>query len=347
MERRPGYARGEILEILSPGPGRRDPPCRHFSDCGGCDLQHLDDDLQTTLKVEAARETLLRIGGLELPSDQQVISGSAWGYRLRTQLQLESSEKGVGVGYFERGSRDLVKIAECRVLAPGLEGFVVGLGSRLHGDIPSRLDVTVGDGGAISCAPAVADLPRGDVLLTAGEFDYHFDARTFFQGHRGLLEDLIECVVGRESGDLAYDLYAGVGLFTLPLARLYGQVTAVEGDRIAARYLRKNARRARLQIDVVAASVGSAVTKIPAGIDRIIVDPPRAGLGYRVRSDLFDLEARRLTYVSCHPAVLARDLKHLCRISELESIAFVDLFPQTGHLEVIAQLRLGDQARAL
>jgi 23S rRNA (uracil1939-C5)-methyltransferase len=263
VERRPGYARGEILEILSPGPGRRVPPCRHFSDCGGCDLQHLDDDLQTTLKVEAARETLLRIGGLKLPSSQQVISGSAWGYRLRTQLHLESGAEGAGVGYFARGSRKLVKISECRVLAPDLESFVTGLGLHLHGDVPSRLDVTVGDGGAISCAPAVADLPRGDVLLTSGEFSYHFDARTFFQGHRGLLEDLIKCVVGRESGDLAYDLYAGVGLFTLPLARLYDRVVAVEGDRIAARYLRKNARRARLEIDVVAASVGSAVTCWP------------------------------------------------------------------------------------
>ena len=344
VERRAGYARGEILEILSPGPGRRVPPCRHFSDCGGCDLQHLEDDLQTRLKVEAAQETLRRIGGLNLLPGQRVISGSAWGYRLRTQLHLESAEERVGVGYFARDSRRLVEISECKVLAPALERFVTGLHSQLHDDVPSRLDVAVGDGGAISCAPVVSDLPRGNVLLSAGEFSYHFDARTFFQGHEGLLEELIQSVVGGESGDLAYDLYAGVGLFSLPLARLYRNVVAVEGDRIAARYLRKNAQRARLAIDVVATSVESAIRKMPVGIDRVVVDPPRTGLGYRVRADLFDLRARRMTYVSCHPAVLARDLKHLCRIYELEEIVFLDLFPQTGHLELVAQLRLDDEA---
>jgi 23S rRNA (uracil1939-C5)-methyltransferase len=95
VERRPHYGRAEILEVLAPGAGRRTPPCSHFSDCGGCDLQHLTDDLQVRLKVEAARETLVRIGGLKLPFPQRVISGAAWGYRTRTQLHLEPVEGAV------------------------------------------------------------------------------------------------------------------------------------------------------------------------------------------------------------------------------------------------------------
>jgi 23S rRNA (uracil1939-C5)-methyltransferase len=206
--------------------------------------------------------------------------------------------------------------------------------------------VTIGDGEAISCAPTVPDLPRGEVKLTVGDREYAFDARTFFQGHRGLLEKLIECVVGEESGDLAWDLYAGVGLFSVPLGSRYTKVVAVEGDRVAARYLRKNARRARVDnINVDVASVGSAVKRLPQGIARAVVDPPRAGLGFRVRADLFDKRPERLTYVSCHPAVLARDLKHLCRIYRLEKVSYIDLFPQTGHIEVVAQLRLDPEAK--
>jgi 23S rRNA (uracil1939-C5)-methyltransferase len=345
VERRPHYGRAEILEVLAPGAGRRTPPCSHFSDCGGCDLQHLTDDLQVRLKVEAARETLVRIGGLKLPFPQRVISGAAWGYRTRTQLHLEPVEGAVRVGYFGRGSRQLVDIDECKILAPDLEHFVIGLRSRLQGDVPSRLDITVGDGGALSCAPVFSDLPRGGVTLAAGDDEYGFDARTFFQGHRGLLDDLIGSVVAEKSGEVAFDLYAGVGRFSLPLARRYRKVVAVEGDRIAARYLRKNAQRARLDIEVQAKSVEAAIREVPIGIDRVVVDPPRAGLGYRVRSDLFDRRPRHLTYVSCHPAVLARDLKHLCRIYQLEQVTYLDLFPQTGHIELVAQLRLDERAQ--
>jgi 23S rRNA (uracil1939-C5)-methyltransferase len=183
------------------------------------------------------------------------------------------------------------------------------------------------------------------VTLAAGDDEYGFDARTFFQGHRGLLDDLIGSVVAEKSGEVAFDLYAGVGLFSLPLARRYRKVVAVEGDRIAARYLRKNAQRARLDIEVQAKSVEAAIREVPIGIDRVVVDPPRAGLGYRVRSDLFDRRPRHLTYVSCHPAVLARDLKHLCRIYQLEQVTYLDLFPQTGHIELVAQLRLDERAQ--
>jgi 23S rRNA (uracil1939-C5)-methyltransferase len=346
VDRRTQYARGEIVEILEPGPGRREPPCKHFSDCGGCDLQHLEDELQVELKVAAARETLLRIGKLQLPERQRVLTATSWGYRLRTQLQLEPAEERARAGYFARGSHRIVEVSECPVLIPALEQFVIRLCSRLPEDSPKRLDVTIGDGDIISCAPAVADLPRGEVRLAAGGNEYGFDARTFFQGHRGLLDDLIECVVGDGSGELLWDLYAGVGLFSIPLARRYKKVVAVEGDRIAVRYLRKNAQRARLEnLEATVASVEAAVKNLPASIDRVVVDPPRAGLGFRVRADLFDRRPRRLTYVSCHPAVLARDLKHLCRIYQLEELTFVDLFPQTGHIEVVAQLRLDEQSK--
>jgi len=344
VERRRRYARAEILEILVAGGGRRSPPCPHFSRCGGCDLQHLEDEIQTDLKVDAARETLRYIGGLSLPATQRVLRGAPWGYRLRTQLHLEEGEGAPQVGYYERGSHRLVAIESCPVLAPPLEHFVVGLSGRLRDNIPSRLDVALGDDGALTCAPTIDDLPRGEVISRVDGRSYVYDARTFFQSHRDLLGDLIRTVVSAATGTCAYDLYAGVGLFSLALAERYERVVAVEGDRNAARYLRKNTRLARLaNIEVVGASVEVAVKTLPAAVERIIVDPPRAGLGFRVRSDIFDRRARHLTYVSCHPAVLARDLKHLCRIYTLCELVFLDLFPQTGHIEVVAQLQLNEK----
>jgi 23S rRNA (uracil1939-C5)-methyltransferase len=344
VERRPQYARAEILEVLEAGPGRREPPCPHFSDCGGCDLQHLGDELQTELKVEAARETLLRLGGLSLPEEQSVFHSQAWGYRLRSQVHLES-EPRVRVGYFARGSNRLVEISQCRILAPELERFVLALHGNLGDRVPARIDVAVGDEGKVTCAPPVSDLPRGPVEIAVGDHRYQYDARTFFQGHRGLLKTLVDVVLGHASGEEAWDLYAGVGLFTIPLAARYERVQAVESDRVAVRYLMKNARRAgNVHVEAVTESAESAVRRLPPGIDRVVVDPPRAGLGFRVRAELFDRHPREITYVSCHPAVLARDLKHLCRRYSIQRVDFLDLFPQTGHIEVVAQLRLNEAA---
>jgi 23S rRNA (uracil1939-C5)-methyltransferase len=114
----------------------------------------------------------------------------------------------------------------------------------------------------------------------------------------------------------------------------------VEGDRIAARYARKNAQLAGFGgVEVATRTVESwASSGLASGADRIVVDPPRDGLPVAVRRLLVGRPAARLTYVSCHAAALARDLKDLAAAYAVSSLVFVDLFPQTGHMEVIVQM---------
>ncbi len=339
VERHSHYGRAEIVELLSPGEGRREPPCPFFARCGGCDLQHLEDDLQFELKVAAARETLTRLGRLRLPERQRLVRGAAWGYRLRTQLQVAPGVDASAVGYFARGSRDLVAVDRCPVLVPELEAVLPRLPSWLAGATVRRLDLAAGDGG-IGAAPLAGDLPHGELEVAVGETTYVFDARTFFQGHRDLLGELVGAVVGEAEGERAVDLYAGVGLFSVPLARRFGAVEAVEGDRIAARFCRKNARLNRVpNLEVTAQAVESRAASLPAGVDLMVADPPRAGLPLGVRGALLVKRPRRLVYVSCHAAALARDLAAIERLYELEELVFVDLFPQTAHLETVARLR--------
>lgn len=340
VERRPDYGRAEILEVLEPSPERRAPPCRHFGSCGGCDLQHVDDEAQVRLKVEATLETLRRLAGVEPPAELSVVAGDAWAYRLRAQLHCRRSEEGrTEVGYHARGSHDLVPIRECPVLAPELEQLALSLPGRLEGEPPARLDLTVGSDGRVSCAPVVEGLPRGDVGIEIGPWRFELDARCFFQAHRTLLPALIEAAVGEAEGELAYDLYCGVGLFSIPLAGRYREVVAVEGDRVAARYGRRNARRNRATgVRVETRAIETWVGGLPEGADRVVVDPPRQGLAKPVRAALAERPPRRLTYVSCHAATLARDLRALLPAYRVESLTLLDLFPQTGHLEVVTQL---------
>ncbi len=337
VDRRPRYARGRILEILRPGPGRRKPPCEHFGSCGGCDLQHLEDTLQTEWRVRAAHEALVRLGRIDADVPVRVVRGKPQGYRLRAQLHLEPSPEAPRVGYFARGSNQLVPVSACPVLEPRLERFALGLARQEMERVPNRLDVAIGSQ-RVTTAPALDGLPTGAVRRRIGDFEYRYDARCFFQAHDTLTERLVEAAVGTWSGKSAVDLYAGVGLFSLPLAVRYERVTAVESDKIAVRYARGNARRGKLPVDVVGSAVDSWVGDLKP-CDRVLVDPPRTGLSIRVVSRLGLVQPARLTYVSCHAATLARDLRRLSPSFELEELVFIDMFPQTGHIEVVAQMR--------
>jgi 23S rRNA (uracil1939-C5)-methyltransferase len=343
VERRPDYGRAEIVDVLEPGPARRPNPVPELSRSGVCDLQHLDDAVQPQLKAEAVRETLERLGRLSVPADVPLIAGEPWGYRLRTQLhtEIDPVTGGVRVGYYARGTNEVIPLARCPLLVPELEELLAELPSHLGADAPRRLDLAAGDDRAVTVAPVVAGLPHGEVSTRVGDFTYAYDARCFFQSHRGLLPRLVETVAGPWEGETAVDLYAGVGLFSLPLARRYAKVIAVESDQIAARYARLNLRRNRLPgIEVVNQVVESWLPKLPRGVDRLVLDPPRGGLAPRARDLLMARRPQRLTYVSCHPAALARDLRQLQEGYAVESLAFIDLFPQTGHMEVVVQMVL-------
>jgi 23S rRNA (uracil1939-C5)-methyltransferase len=268
-----------------------------------------------------------------------VVAAEAWGYRLRTQLHTGRDAHGaLQVGYFARKSHTLVPVGACPILVPELETLLPGLPARLGGGAPSRVDLLAGDEGTLSAAPLAGDLPHGEVQLTVGDFSYRLDARCFFQAHRTLVGRLVATTVGPWEAESAVDLYAGVGLFSLPLARRHRQVVAVEGDRVSARYARVNAKRHKMaHLDVVSQAVESWVGALPA-VDRVVVDPPRDGLAAPVRRALLGRLPERISYVSCHAATLARDLRELLARYRLESLTLFDLFPQSGHLESVAQL---------
>ncbi len=348
VDRRPGYGRAEILEILKPGEGRREAPCPHFDRCGGCDLQHLEEDAQLKAKAEAVRETLRRLGGVETLPRVTIVPGRPWGYRLRAQLHVQDSgaeaeDRGTQVGYFARGSHDLVPVERCPVLVPELEEKLAGLPLALAAVPHRRIDLAAGDGSAWAVSPPVEGLPQGEVKTRVGEFVYAYDARCFFQAHRQLIPALVEHALGpEEEGDgegTAYDLFAGVGLFSLPLARRYGRVVAVESDRIANRLAKKNAKANGVtNLTVERQSVESWLRYLPPGRARVVVDPPRLGLSYKVRRALVEKRPRRLTYVSCDAPTLARDLKQMRSAFRIESLTLLDMFPQTGHMEAVVQL---------
>ena len=340
---RVGFA--SIVEILEPSPSRVEPPCPYFGRCGGCDFQQLSYEAQLAAKAEIIRDCLRRVARTEPPDEIPVTPSPAeWRYRSRARWQHDA--RSGALGYYERGSHRVCDVSTCPVAAPEVEDRLLRLRASMgEGRLPAgahEFEAVAGDSG-VSLAPTVEDGDEAEQSRTIGGERYRFDARCFFQINHTLLEALVAEGVGDASGDCALDLYAGVGLFTLPLARRFRRVTAVEGNAAAARYARRNLAGAGLDnARVITAGVGDWLARKSAhlgALDFLLLDPPRAGAEPEALRRIVALRPRHVSYVSCDPATLARDLRAL--LSEgyaLTSLRAFDMFPQTHHVETVAHL---------
>jgi 23S rRNA (uracil1939-C5)-methyltransferase len=195
-----------------------------------------------------------------------------------------------------------------------------------------------------------------DISRTIHGDTYHLNAESFFQANDDLLPQLLDSALGDASGQTALELYSGVGLFTLPLARRFKLVVGVESDSPAVNFAHKNLANAGLtNAEIVKSDVGvwleavrhgelsrlseKSAAAIQGQIDLILLDPPRTGAESRVIEGVLGLKPKRISYVSCDPATLARDLRKLIGGGySLESIAAFDMFPQTHHVETVVHL---------
>jgi len=177
-----------------------------------------------------------------------------------------------------------------------------------------------------------------DFLYRTNSASFRVSGGSFFQINRYLIDKLVSLVTNNRSGELALDLYAGVGLFTPSLAASFRHTFAVESSQSSTADLKYNVppgvKAVRSTVDEFLSTKGAKLRP-----DLVVVDPPRAALGERVVGNLIKLAAPRLTYVSCDPATLARDMIHLLAGGyRVEQVHLVDLFPQTYHIESIVQL---------
>lgn len=333
-----------IEEILIASPNRIEPPCPYFGRCGGCDFQQLAYENQLAAKAEIIRDCLHRIARLDVVPEIVVTpSPRDWRYRMRAMWQIDRDERAIG--YYERGSRRVCDVVDCAVLMPQLQETLERVRSTEWHEFPpdlKHLEVVAGENG-VSLAPPFAEFETEELELTIKGERYRYNAEAFFQINPGLLAPLIEFALGDVTGDLAIDLYCGVGLFTLPLARRFKGVIAVEGNLIAARFADHNLDRARLEnVRVVNTGVAEWFRPRTLRADFLLLDPPRAGAESAVIKGILDFAAPRVTYVSCDPATLARDLKKLIAGGyAIESLRGFDLFPQTHHVETVVRLHLG------
>jgi len=218
-----------------------------------------------------------------------------------------------------------------------LEPLARALGERIPALKSAEL---AADGRPGHPARTLAQWGSASLTYHAAEFDYRVDHGAFFQVNRWLVDGLLACVTAGQSGALAWDLFAGVGLFARKLTEAFARVVAVESAPTAVNALRANLK------GTTGIAVGAGTLNFLRGFevgarpDLIVVDPPRTGLGAEITTLLAAIGAPALTYVSCDPATLARDLRALVASGyAIETVTLADLFPQTFHLETVVHLR--------
>lgn len=339
-----------VEEILTPSPQRVEAPCTHFGTCGGCHYQHAAYAYQVEQKAAIVREVFARIGRIEIPGEIETITGNPWGYRNRIQLHID----GTKIGFREGGSHKLQPIEQCPIASPKLNEcirIIRGMlkNSRWPGFLRSLELFTNEKQVQVNVIETMAgrrvarqffDWCENEIPgAITGPLEYEgfrVSHRSFFQVNRFLLQKLVAAAIGEATGELALEIYAGVGLFSLPLADRFARVVAVESSKSAVEDLVFNANRAKKSVEHHRASADLFLETMQRKPEFVLADPPRAGLGAGVVRDLIRLQPGRIAVVSCDPSTLARDAKLLLAAGyAMERCQVIDLFPQTYHIETI------------
>lgn len=336
-----------IIEILEPSNERVEPNCDYFGTCGGCDFQQISYKTQLDAKLGIIHDCLSRIGKIQFDEEIPIIaSPEQFRYRLRAQWHADT--KRGKVGYFKRQSHDVVDAKSCPILVKELEDRL----SLLREEVPWStyisesvdIEAASGDSGKTSVYSEELLEKTEELSFELNGDRFFFNAQTFFQGNKFLIEKLVETALGDAKGKTAIDLFCGAGLFSVPMGRKFDKVLAVEANDISIGFAKKNVEHARLEnIELFQGRIKQFLYEgIVEGedIDFLLLDPPRSGVKKGALKMIADIGAKHISYVSCNPSTLARDLRILIDNGyAIEKICALDLFPQTHHVETVVSLR--------
>ena len=359
------FVRADAVEVLEASPDRVAAPCRFAGPglCGGCDFQHVDVEAQRRLKADVVREQFARVARMpDVDVEVRPVPGDADGLRWRTRVEfaVDAEERA---GLRAHRSREVVRIDDCLIATEGViasgvldtewEGCAsVDVIDAVHPDEPVLVPVPAGAEGK---GTDWSETPKGPVGGLVGELvrqgdwegEYVVAARGFWQVHPGAASTFLSRVVdllGAGPGDRVLDLYAGSGLFTMRLGELVerdGVVLGVEGDAVAVANGERNTEHLA-NVEWRAARVDRELRSlVRQGVtaDLAVLDPPRTGAGKEVMALLAQVAPRRVVYVACDPAALARDVRQAAEHGyTMTSLEGWDAFPMTHHVECIAVL---------
>lgn len=329
VEVKKNFARAQLIRVIQPSPKRVTPLCRYFTECGGCQYQHMEYAVQLEVKRKQIADLFERVGGFPQGVVKPVVP-CPQPYHYRNRLMIRSQwnkpEQKLNIGFIRADSRLVVDLEECQIAEPALNEQI----RHVRANPPPKGGIKV----VLRIAPDDWDVPRD----------------SFFQNNFFLLPRLVDTVRDaiRDAGTRhLVDVYCGVGFFGIAAGDLVDSFVGVEVDHQAIKAAKLNAvRHGRTNGEFVEGRAEELMPELMRRFDArkttVLIDPPRTGCPAPGLESLRENRPAQVLYVSCHPATLARDLNVLCAggVFELKNVTPLDMFPQTQHVECVADLRL-------
>ncbi|WP_448584200.1 class I SAM-dependent RNA methyltransferase [Thermocrinis sp.] len=379
LKEKKDYTEATVKNIKIGSTWRRTAPCKYYTHCGGCQIQHLDYEGQLKVKEEILLESLERIGKIKVKSIDGVLkSKKEFGYRIKVQLKAKDGN----LGFFSWGSNELVSVEECLLVHPRINQLIPALRetakqvkdlqevhvfyspdedefllklitvSSMEGEKLRKLkehvmpEEVVGLGNYTSLRGKLIKrsvVGREFSFFNSGQFRLRVSNDSFFQINYTLYEDFPKAVVEGERVKRVLELHSGVGFFSLWMAQNCEYIFGSDANQSAVKDAIYNAKLNQVSNVSFAHERAFETLKNHAGeiIDLLLLDPPREGLSEGEAKLIVQNKPKRIIYVSCNPTTLARDLKVLVSGGyKIETIKLVDNFPQTYHVEAIVKLQL-------
>ena len=332
------FARAKLLRVTQSSPQRVEPECRYFGACGGCQYQHIAYPVQLQLKHKQISDLFERVGRIPADKIAPVIpSPQPYGYRNRIMIrsQWNGPAKKLVIGFIRADNNFVEDIEECKIAEPAISEQI----KHVRANPPPKGGIKI----VLRIPPENWDVPPD----------------SFFQNNFFLLPKLVETVRGflRDGGARhLVDLYCGVGFFGIELADLVESFVGVEYDRLAIKSAQRNSTNRKISNgEFISSTVEDVLPELLKKFSvladghhkenktAVILDPPRKGCLPETLNLLRETRPSQIIYISCHPATMARDLNILCAdgVFELARVQPLDMFPQTQHVECVADLRAG------
>ena len=322
------FARAKLVRVLTPSPDRVQAPCPYFGGCGGCQYQHIAYEAQLRIKHKQVADLFERIGKIPREVVSPVVPcPQPYGYRNRIMIrsQWNKPEQKLNIGFVRWDCGLVEDIEECKIAEPAINEQI----KHVRAHPPPKGGIKV----VLRIPPENWDVPRD----------------SFFQNNFFLLPELVNTArafLERGKARHLVDLYCGVGFFGIELAEVVESFVGVEYDQQAIKSARRNAAlHQRNNGEFISAKVEEALPdllkRFSPGATSLLLDPPRKGCPRELLELLRRERPSQIIYVSCHPATMARDLNVLCAdgVFNLLQVVPLDMFPQTQHVECVAELR--------
>ena len=347
------YYVAEVIDFIEKSPNRIIEKCPYYSICGGCDLEHLSFKKENEFKRRKVQELLVKFAKINPTKVKETVFSDEYYYRNKVTFHGKDKQ----LGYYQKGSNNLIKIDKCYLLNPRINSILKELNSaknniteviirtsnnqeeimlKISGevlninDLKEKVDVLVYNDEYLT--------EKKRIITSIGNKKYYLSIDSFFQVNEKLTEKLYDKVkteVEKVKPKRLLDLYSGTGSFGIYVSEFVDDfVTGVD-------YSKSNIEDANLNkklnnitnIEFIENKVENVIEDFK-DIDMIIVDPPRSGLDQKTIENIKRLSPSNIIYVSCDPATLARDINLLKEYEVVEVIPF-NMFPRTYHVECV------------